>query len=450
MSKTKISYATDVWNVVTGCTPVSAGCKNCWAKRMSKRLAGRCGYPPMPNQFKVTLHPERLEEPLHWKKPRRIFVASMGDLFHADIPFDFILRVWITMAKTPQHTYLIFTKRPDRMFRFVKEWLPGAFTLATMVNYLDRGLVLPNVWLLTSVEDQPTADERIPWLLKCPAVVRGLSCEPLLSHLDLLQYLKGDNYEQSIERASVAQVSRNGGMEDRRTGKDMESKGSASRTQTSPGISSGGEDDKWNQSIYGSAQISLSALQREYSGRDNNQSQERYQGRQQAREFGTGDLFGANVALNKDFEKPSMVIKPVGREECGDEVNQFSGGGNSRDIFKGEYISRETREDVRCSISNNIENSARGKSQETSRTNSQLYSKKETQQPQPERERPISLCIVGAESGPGARDVPTDAFRNLRDQCIAAGIKFYLKQMMIDGKLVKMPALDGQIWDEMP
>ena len=83
---TKIEWATETWNPVTGCTPISEGCANCYAKRMSKRLAGRCGY-PADDPFRVTLHPERLDEPLKWKKPRRVFVCSMGDLFHPDVPF---------------------------------------------------------------------------------------------------------------------------------------------------------------------------------------------------------------------------------------------------------------------------------------------------------------------------------------------------------------------------
>ncbi len=94
MAKTKIDWADKVWNPVTGCTKVSQGCTHCYAERMAKRLAGRCGYPEAPDQFKVTVHPEKLEEPLHWKKPARIFVDSMGDLFHKDVPDKFICQVF--------------------------------------------------------------------------------------------------------------------------------------------------------------------------------------------------------------------------------------------------------------------------------------------------------------------------------------------------------------------
>ena len=94
MSPTKIEYVTDVWNPVSGCTPVSPGCENCWARRMAKRLRGRFGYPEK-NPFAVTLHGDRLIDPLHWRKPRRVFTVSMGDLFHDNVPDRFIDRIGV-------------------------------------------------------------------------------------------------------------------------------------------------------------------------------------------------------------------------------------------------------------------------------------------------------------------------------------------------------------------
>jgi protein gp37 len=168
--KTKIEWATDVWNPVTGCTKVSAGCAHCYAERMSKRLAGRCGY-PADQPFRVTLHANKLDEPLHWKRPRRIFVCSMGDLFHKDVPGEFIKRVLNVMWGTPQHTYMVLTKRPERL-----QWFFG---------YNNK---IPNLWIGVSVENQATANERIPWLLKIPAAVRFVSCEPLLGPVDLFAH----------------------------------------------------------------------------------------------------------------------------------------------------------------------------------------------------------------------------------------------------------------------
>ena len=116
MGKSKIEWLQGgrVWNPVTGCTKVSEGCRNCYAFRMSKRLAGRNGY-PKDNPFAVTLHPERLEEPLHWKKPQRIFLCSMGDWMHKDVPNEFIDKILDTITACPQHTFLTLTKRPKTL-----------------------------------------------------------------------------------------------------------------------------------------------------------------------------------------------------------------------------------------------------------------------------------------------------------------------------------------------
>ncbi len=178
MATTKIEWADAVWNPVTGCTKVSAGCKNCYAERMAKRLRGRFGY-PADEPFRVTLHHDRLEEPLRWRRPRRVFVVSMGDLFHEDVPDEFIGEVWTTMMNASWHTFLLLTKRPARMEEWLREcrelWQP----------YDAPGVALPNVWLGVSVEDQAAADERIPLLLRTPAAVRFVSFEPLLGRIEL-------------------------------------------------------------------------------------------------------------------------------------------------------------------------------------------------------------------------------------------------------------------------
>jgi len=201
----KIEWTDETWNPVTGCTKVSAGCKNCYAARMAKRLAGRCGYPEAPHQFDVTLHPDKLDLPLKWRKPRMVFVCSMGDLFHDDVPFWFVRNVWGMMALCPQHTFQVLTKRPKRMLEFVsREWVAHVHTEKVTQRYTEPVLaglcdVLPNVWLGTSVENQATADERIPLLLQTPAAVRFVSAEPLLEAVDLSQpyvdYLEGWDVE---------------------------------------------------------------------------------------------------------------------------------------------------------------------------------------------------------------------------------------------------------------
>lgn len=179
MNKTGIEWTNHSWNPTTGCSKASPGCINCYAERMSKRLAGRFGY-PADEPFAVTLHPDRLDMPLRLRKPSRIFVDSMGDLFHKDVPFDFIRQVFATMWTAERHTFQVLTKRPRRMTEFM-HWYAGRLR----EDGLNIALPLPNVWLGVSVEDQTRADERIPLLLQTPAAVRFLSIEPLLGPMDL-------------------------------------------------------------------------------------------------------------------------------------------------------------------------------------------------------------------------------------------------------------------------
>lgn len=169
MANTKISWCDKVWNPVTGCTKVSEGCRNCYAEVMAKRLRAM-GQPHYANGFKVTCHEDALDMPLHWRKPARIFVNSMSDLFHKDVPLKFIVEVFDTIAHCPQHTFMILTKRPERAREF--------WTWLGKIPY-------KNVWLGVSVENQRAADERIPLLIRTPAAVRFLSCEPLLEGIIL-------------------------------------------------------------------------------------------------------------------------------------------------------------------------------------------------------------------------------------------------------------------------
>lgn len=184
-----------MWNPVTGCTKISPGCQNCYAERMAKRLAGRCGY-PKDEPFKVTLHPNRLEEPLGWKKPRRIFVCSMADLFHEDVPDEFIFKVFNTMANAQWicgHTFMVLTKRPERMRDIIKaieadlaeQRKPVRNPNGTTTHYLTFSFPLNRIYLGVTCENQEQADKRIPILLQIPAAVRFVSVEPMLGPVDL-------------------------------------------------------------------------------------------------------------------------------------------------------------------------------------------------------------------------------------------------------------------------
>lgn len=184
MTKTSIEWATDVWNPVTGCTKVSAGCKNCYAEKIAERFWGDRKFTD------VECHPERLEDPLRWKKPRRIFVNSMSDLFHESVSDEFIWSVFSVMAVAEQHTYMILTKRPRRMSEYLFRW-KNIFTTDSYSgpeNIFLHSWPLPNVWLGVSVENQQAADERIPYLLQTPAAVRFVSVEPMFGPLSWLKH----------------------------------------------------------------------------------------------------------------------------------------------------------------------------------------------------------------------------------------------------------------------
>jgi protein gp37 len=154
------------WNPVTGCTKISQGCKNCYAERMAKRLKAM-GSERYRDGFRVTLHPDLLEMPRRWRQPRTVFVNSMSDLFHDDIPDAYIARVFETMRACPQHTFQVLTKRAERLEVLAPKLLPWP----------------PNVWIGVSVEDGRVIG-RIDALLRVPAKIRFLSLEPLIGPLD--------------------------------------------------------------------------------------------------------------------------------------------------------------------------------------------------------------------------------------------------------------------------
>jgi protein gp37 len=179
MADTKIEWTDRVWNPITGCTKVSEGCRNCYAERMAKRLRGRFGY-PVDDPFAVTLHPERLEEPLHWRTPSRVFVCSMSDWMHPVVPTDFIDDMLEVVAACPQHTFITLTKRPENF-----DCKLYGVTEDNPCRELGGGDYFPNLWLGVSAEDQAAVDRRVETLIQTPAAVRLVSLEPLLGPVDL-------------------------------------------------------------------------------------------------------------------------------------------------------------------------------------------------------------------------------------------------------------------------
>lgn len=193
----KIEWTEETWNPVTGCTKVSEGCRFCYAESMHRRFSKR----PF---TEVLTHEDRLDHPFRWKKPRRVFVNSMSDLFHPDVPDTFIDYVFAAMAMAPQHTFQILTKRPERMREYLRtiayddkdmtRWLLAAADFAPHGATITTDWPMPNIWLGVSVEDQKTADQRLPLLLDTPAAVRFVSAEPLLGPVDLCMVAPRDDW----------------------------------------------------------------------------------------------------------------------------------------------------------------------------------------------------------------------------------------------------------------
>lgn len=165
----KIEWTEKTWNPVTGCTKISEACENCYAEVMAKRLSGMpASKEKYRNGFKLTIHPEALEEPYKWKKPSMVFVCSMGDLFHKDVPTSFIDSVIKVIEDNPQHTFQLLTKRAKRMFQF----------------FYESGREIPkNCWLGVTCESGKHK-ERIDYLRLLEAPVRFVSCEPLLGNMN--------------------------------------------------------------------------------------------------------------------------------------------------------------------------------------------------------------------------------------------------------------------------
>lgn len=481
MAKSKIEWTEYSWNPVTGCTPVSEGCQNCYAKRMAKRLRGRCGY-PADDPFRVTLHPERLEEPLKWKKPRRVFVCSMGDLFHEDVhPYD-IMQIFNVMAKAKQHTFLVLTKRPERMLEFYKRLrpgnvIPGPYFSITGIGegWAGSPPVLPdNIWLGVTAENQQRADERIPILLQIPATVRFVSCEPLLSAIDLTKWLGGKNINDGCRKTILCPNGDRGiqyftnrrDLETQRADRECQrceseverNPDEKSRNNAKPGPFKSSNDREWQESNGLCSSCSMDVLQQgRNTGSFGDKPQRRESKEQSSRQLGVGDQEREYLACGAGVEALGQEGTTRGEEfKC--KTYSPTGYRNTVDLEEPRDVlitNSGTLQSV-CDDntgylpSENMETSFRG----------------------------INWCIVGGETGPGARPMHPDWVRSLRDQCQDAGISFFLKSwgeycfpsqmpeetyqtlqdrynldVEIPWKVGKKAAgrfLDGRTWDEMP
>jgi protein gp37 len=229
MAKTIIEWTDFTWNPITGCSVTSPGCKSCYAMRLAgtrlQHHPSRAGL-TQPSKAgpvwtgEVRLNEEWLAQPLRWRRPRRIFVCAHGDLFHENVPDEWIDRIFAVMALAPQHTFQVLTKRAARMRTYMDRAL-GRIADAVQPMRTDNNRVvgplphieparrwwpLANVWLGVSVEDQQRADERIPELLATPAALRWISAEPLLGAVDLTAIYLGPSEAREREPSGLWSV----------------------------------------------------------------------------------------------------------------------------------------------------------------------------------------------------------------------------------------------------
>ena len=444
---TSIEWTDATWSPVTGCTRVSAGCDHCYSARMTHRLEmmGQEKYrgltvvnPKGDRHFNgvVKTHEAVLAEPLKWKKPRRIFVNSMSDTFHREVPFEFIDRIFAVAALCPQHTFQILTKRPERTAEYLKSRSPSIFQAAgdwpVMAvarkiakghgsNLVNEAAViawpLPNLWLGTSVEDQARADERIPHLLRCPAAIHFISAEPLLGPVDFSRWIGYKPiHENKLSNGSAGVCSCNRqGVRNRRSGKDLAAgetrmepmeanhgmptvQTNKSREQDQPRILTDSNDGRQGAGAGGRSPDCLPTFQRANTGRNDDQSQERREGRQQTREFRVGDV--SRAANSRPTCAESGADEPERREECDEQAECRSGSRDQAQAVSGGETCEHCgglRSDRQDSIKN--------------------------------RHRPpLDQIIVGGESGPGARPMHPNWARSIRNQCQSAGVPFFFKQ----------------------
>ena len=181
MNKTNIAWTDYTWNPITGCTAGSAGCKNCYAKAVHERFYDT----PF---SEIVFHEDRLTEPFKVKKPSKIFIGSMTDLFQDGVDFKYINEIIVQVSKNPQHTFQILTKRPDRMKRYFDGWEDGS----------GGKYHFPNLWLGVTAENQEQADKRIPILLDTPAAKRFVSIEPMIGEIDLTRIMKDNKLQNGV------------------------------------------------------------------------------------------------------------------------------------------------------------------------------------------------------------------------------------------------------------
>ncbi|PSB49756.1 phage Gp37/Gp68 family protein [filamentous cyanobacterium Phorm 6] len=218
MGKTKISWTSETWNPLVGCSKISAGCSRCYAAEAAK--SARLQQFPQYQKVKdwdgtIEFVENQLLKPLSWRSPKKVFVCSMSDIGHKNVKDEWLNKIFAVMAMCPQHIFQVLTKRPERLLEYFSDpncarWIcdevlnilsdeanPGKWKFKVHGDEVNIKIPLPNVWVGTSVENQKVADDRIPQLLQIPAAKLFLSCEPLLEAVDLTKIYRISNLTQT-------------------------------------------------------------------------------------------------------------------------------------------------------------------------------------------------------------------------------------------------------------
>ncbi len=426
----KIEWTGKTWNPTTGCTKVSAGCKNCYAETMHARLT-RMGQEKYSEPFEtVRFHPDSLDVPLRRKKPTTWFVNSMSDLFHKDVTNEQIAAVFGVMAACPQHAFQVLTKRAARLpewFAWIESRSHSAsgpsFDVADFARKetgLDPAVhapwPLPHVWIGVSVEDQKTADERLPYLRQTPATVRFVSYEPALGPVDFSEWI-GYNpvHDSDTERREGLPRGARGLVRDTTERRDLEG---ASATQEPQGQGHGSPGDTSQnrrrersglpqRELHGGrgsdlragSQASVAPLQRTDTAGADDQSQKRQQGGQPVIQSGAGDILGTGQARPRG----SGQNEPEWGEKQQRETESLRHQRDSSQAV-GRGMSEIDRDGLRSQRQDDIKN-------------------------RPRSEVAIHWIICGGESGPGARPMNIEWARAIVRQCRAAGVAPFCKQL---------------------
>jgi protein gp37 len=403
------------FNPWVGCQAVSDACAHCYAEATVKRFGG---------DFAVRRRttPSNWRQPLKWNDAaraagvrRKVFCASMADVFDNQVPDEWRMDLWAMIAGTPQLDWLVLTKRPQNIAKMMAQRWPRRWD---------------NLWLGTTVENQTEADRRIPHLLAAPAAVHFLSCEPLLSAVDLSRWLR---YNPLHEKQAERRICLPSGAEWRfgdQTGRNdletaqegmgpLETAGSQptvqggppSRTSGGEGrrISSGLSDDGSSEGLRFSAPSCVSSLQGTDPTASYRQPQERAQSGQCSEQSGIGDIFGTATSRNPRPEGRACLQSGRREEQYG---FTFDGAGSGDQTSSAERrAANSDSERLRSGLSDGIENSS--------------------------WRPPIQLVIVGGESGPRRRPMDLAWARSIRDQCASAGVAFFGKQY---DKIKPLPA----------